>query len=74
MTDLAWIPLVAGMSAGILVLLLNAAAGVMIVLNNYLSTGYMNGIMTVTYGCMLLMIALCVREEYGRPQDKLSAQ
>lgn len=48
-------------------LLLNASAGVMIKLNDYLSPGSMNFIMTATFTSALLLIGTCVKEDYRRP-------
>ena len=49
------------------VLLLNASAGVMIKLNDYLSPGSMNFIMTATFTSALLLIGAFVKEDYRRP-------
>jgi len=57
------------MSAGILVLLLNAAAAVLIFLNSVLTAGYMNFFMTATIAGVLVLVVVFVKEEYRRPQD-----
>ena len=62
-------PVREGMSAGILVLLLNASAGVLIFANSALPAADMNLIETATVGACLATVALLVKEEYKRPQD-----
>ena len=62
-------PVKEGMSAGILVLLLNASAMVVILCNNSLQGGSMNLIMSATVLSVGLLVGLFVREEYRRPQD-----
>jgi len=61
-------PIKEGMSAGILVLLLNASAAVMIGLNSILKAGFMNFFMTATVALMLVCV-LFVKEDFQRPQD-----
>ena len=67
-------PVKEGMSAGILVLLLNASAMVVILCNNVLEGGSMNVIITGTVLAVGLLVGLCVREDYRRPQDARPAR
>jgi len=62
-------PVREGMSAGILVMLLNTAAGVLIFCNNALPESDMNLIATITIAVTILVLAFAVKEEYRRPQD-----
>eukprot|EP00961_Rhodomonas_salina_P116344 1565757-Rhodomonas_salina.3 len=61
-------PIQEGMSAGILVLMLNLSAFLMILLHSLLDKGYMNVIMTATIAAVLVNI-IAVREEYKRPKN-----
>ena len=63
-------PVKEGMSAGILVLLLNVSAAIMIFIQNVLSGGTMNVIITGSTLFVLLLVLVCVRENYGRPQNQ----
>ena len=66
-------PVKEGMSAGIIVMLLNAAAGVTIFMNGQIEPGAMNLIMVMC----LVLVALCVgavKEQYNRPQNMKSSQ
>ena len=62
-------PVTEGMSAGLLVLLLNASSGVLILLNDYLMADSMNVIMAATFAAVLIVVMVGVREEYRRPRD-----
>ena len=62
-------PIKEGMSAGILVLLLNSSAMVIILCNNSLQGGSMNLIMTSTVLLVMFIVAIFVKEQYRRPQD-----
>ena len=63
-------PLKEGMSAGILVLLLNATSCITIFLNNVESGTSMNLIMTVTIGLVLVCVLCFIEEKYNRPQNE----
>lgn len=58
-----------GMSAGILVLLINVTCGVMIFCNSAATGGDMNLTATATVLFALVAVLCFVKEEYRRPQD-----
>lgn len=63
-------PVREGMSAGIIVALLNGAAGVMIFVNTMINQDYMNFIMVVVIAVVVVIIGVCVKEKYNRPLNK----
>ena len=65
-------PVKEGMSAGILVLLLNASCALLIVGNDLLPPDAMNEIMTATAAACFIAVGLGVREEYRRPVDAVA--
>jgi len=62
-------PVKEGMSAGILVLLLNISAAIIIVVQNYLNEGLMNLIVNGIILVVLGLVVCCVKELYTRPQN-----
>ena len=62
-------PIKEGVSAGILVMLLNATSCVTIFLNNIESGSSMNAIMTACVGAVLLCVLCFIKEDYRRPQN-----
>jgi hypothetical protein len=62
-------PVKEGVSAGILVMLLNAASCITIFLNNVESGSSMNLIMTGTVLSVLLAVTFLIKEDYRRPQN-----
>jgi len=62
-------PVKEGVSAGILVMLLNATSCITIFLNNIASGTSMNMIMTGTVFFVLLAVVFFIQEEYRRPQN-----
>ncbi len=67
--ELVW-PAKVELSGGLLVLMLNLSAGVMILLDAYLEGDVMNYITCAVLGGTLAAITLLVKEEYKRPTDK----
>ena len=63
-------PLREGMSASLLVLLWNASAAVLILLNGYIPSADINLVMAATLAVVLLVIGACVKEEYRRPLNQ----
>ena len=63
-------PVKEGMSAGILVFLLNVSAAIMIGVQNVLSGGTMNIIVTGCILFVLLLVLFCVNEVYARPENR----
>ena len=62
-------PVKEGMSAGILVLLLNLSAAIVICVQNVLSSGSMNMIATCSVFSVLVLVVFFVREIYTRPKN-----